>query len=449
VVFLTLTIGLLNVCLGFALAVRLGYGPPAILGWSAPGGATLLDTPDDDALSDELTEMLSADAQPDLASMLDDEAEDLFNEPMAEDEREADIRDENAADVIDEDVPENWNLDEKFVETSILKLNIAMMKSGARATKIDSRLRVARTHCDRETIQSCLHDLKEDCQNYLAEQSKAADAFHDRIGELGELSALGDEIEMTNLEQAAQIETTLSNLDNMDFESDLEAAAERLLAELDHLRAARHKLRDNQDAAFVAIARSENRMDKIEKQLYNDPLTKLPNRIGLEATLHEWWAMGKPQSRQMNAALLDLDRFVLANEQYGSAVADKLLYQVAQLIQKQCGKADLVARFSGQRFFVMAMDTGPRTAIKNIELIRQTIEKTTFVRDGQEIRLTATGAITAVDAADTEPRLLERLADTLKQTKQSGHNRTFFHDGRKASLVESPNLGAKTTEILI
>lgn len=442
-VFLTFTIGVLNLCLGYVLAVKLGYGPPTLFAWAAPKVDRVAEA--------EVAAMLAeADTAPDLDAMLEDVSEDdWFDEPLEEQAGEVDVRDEDPSQVLEADAPEDWDLDEKFVETSILKLNIAMMKSGARVTEIDARLRNAQTHCDLELIQSCLRDLKEDCQTYLAEQSSAARTFHDRIGELGELSALGDEIELTNLEQAAQIETTLSNLDNMDFQSDLTAAAKRLLDEIDHLRVARHRLRDSQEEAFLAIARSENRLDKIEKRLYNDSLTKLPNRIGLETMLHDWWTSGKLRAHQMSAALFDVDRFTRVNEEHGPMIADAILHGIAQYLQQQCAKNDLVARFSGQRFFVMMVDTGPRTATKNVELIRQGIERISWVREEKEAVVTVGGAVTEVAVDDAEYDVFRRLLAAIKAAKQAGANRCFLHDGQVISPIESPNFGTDYIEIQI
>ena len=59
------------------------------------------------------------------------------------------------------------------------------------------------------------------------------------------------------MEQAAQIETTLSNLNMLDVDSDPPAAHFRLLEELGNLREARHKLRDHQDVALLTIAQYE------------------------------------------------------------------------------------------------------------------------------------------------------------------------------------------------
>jgi len=224
---------------------------------------------------------------------------------------------------------------------------------------------------------------------------------------------------------------------------------ERLLAEIAHLRVARHRLRDSQERAFLVIARYENRMDKIEKQLFTDPLTGLRNRIGLEAMLWEWWQQGRPKSRQMCAALLDLDAFGKINDSYGARVGDRILHRVAAFVQTLIGAADVAARFTGQRFAVMICDNGPRVATKNLELIRQSLERTAFQHEGQDIGLTACGAITEVRPDDAYDKVLERLEQAMQQAKQGGRNRSCFHDGRQVEPIESPSFGAKYQEIAV
>jgi diguanylate cyclase (GGDEF)-like protein len=441
---------MLNVCLGFALAMYLGYGPPSMLEawdtlWSdgrAPGEH---DPAGSWSTKGSFQGSSSGEFGRELGAMLDDEPdEDPSPEPL---EEEKDDGEEEEPSAVESEAPQTWDLDERFVETSILKLNIAMMKSGARASEIDTRLRACRGHGDSETIRSCLAELKEDCETYLAEQSEAAEEFHSRIGELGELSTLGDEIEMANLEQAAQIETTLSNLGHMDFESDPETANERLLEELAHLRVARHKLRDSQEVAFLTVARYENRLEKIEKQLFNDPLTKLRNRIGLETTLFDWWKQGRQKSRQMNAVLFDLDAFGPINEIHGSLVGDRILYRIAKFIGEAIDKHDLAACYAGQRFLVVMTDIGPRTAITNAERIRQAIEKITFKKDNENIRLTVSGGVTEITPEDTVEAVFERVEHALGQAKQAGPNCSFFHNGKEPERIEPPNLGADEVEI--
>jgi len=443
VVLLTLVIGILNVCLGYAVAVALGYGPPGLMqAWDSltRDPARELEA-EFDGMVEEMPN-LTAEA------MLDDSPEesteiDPYDEPYDDDAFEFSQ--------VAMDNPEHWDLNEKYVETSILKLNIAMMKSGQRCTELDTRLRACQGHADAQTIAECLQLLREDCEQYLAEQTENAERFRERISELGELSALGDEIEMANLDQAAQVETTLNNLEYMDFESDPEAANRRLIEEISNLRAARHRMRDNQEIAFLAVARYEDRVDKIEKQLFIDPLTKLRNRVGLEVQLGEWWKQGRAGQRQMCAALFDLDEFGAINEKHGSAIGDRVLYELAQFLLRNVGKADTVARYAGQRFFVLMLDVGPRQAMKTAEVARQQIQQIAFTRPEGTIELTTCMGMTDVKPDDSYTDVFNRLEAALDHAKKRGPNEGSHQpsDADEPESTESPNFGCEPMEIFV
>jgi len=219
----------------------------------------------------------------------------------------------------------------------------------------------------------------------------------------------------------------LSNLSLIDLESDPEAAGEWLLEEIGNLRLARHKLRDNQQIAFLTIARYENRLDRIDSQQHTDGLTKMYNRIGLETTLRQWWRQGRHKSQPINAALFDLDAFGEVNHQHGAPVGDRMLCHFAKLVQEYLGKDDLAGRFAGQQFLVLMPDVGADNALKIVELIRQSIENTPLPLDRQEIHQTVTAAVTEVAPGDTEETLFQRLEETLKQAKQHGPNRSLVY----------------------
>ncbi len=456
-VVLTLIIGTLNIGLGFALAVYLGYGPPSLrCVWDTPLVAiprrrrvVVAEESDEepDEELDEIAEKFTSDCLTDLLEM--DEEDDLGADMEVEDYE--DPEEEALAEHIDPNRPEIWDLNEKYVETAVLKLNIAMMKSGVRATEIDTSLRQLQGKTTKESIEGYHKQLVEDCEVYLAEQAELAEKFRTRIGEMGELSDLGEEIEMANLEQAAQVETTLSNLKHMDFESDLEAANIRLLEEIGNLRYARHKLRDNQDMAFVAIARYEGRLGKVEKQLYDDPLTRHRNRIGTEATLHQWWQQGRHKSRQMSVVLFDLDKFTEVNEKVGPQVGDQIISQIAQLIDNERGQSDLLGRFSGQQFLWVMFDVGPRTAAKNAETMRQALERTTFLSGKPKEKISLT---TCVGVAEVTPEIsledtLNRVQACVKAAKKHGPNTGCFYEKDGPELIESPNFGAEHREIAL
>jgi diguanylate cyclase (GGDEF)-like protein len=443
VVVLTLFIGLLNLCVGYAIAVSLGYGPPSLFdAW--------------EGLTFDPHQVSPTQPAQDTPAKRDDEAPDEHTEGQPEEQIDgaeetppSDQTDEDGADSDESANEEIKMLDEKFVEASVLNFKVAMIKSGITLSNIDTTLRANGGEFNRETIRDCLNELQADCSAYMVEQDMAATRFRERIGELGELAAMGEDVEMTILEETAQIETSVSNLTHMDFETDLDAAGKRLLEEIHNLRTARHKLQDSQDVAFLAIARQEKRLDNVEDRLKNDPLTRMPNRIGLETTLDRWWKDGWHRTRGLCFMLFDIDRFGSVNEDYGSLCGDRIIFHIAQSIATESGEGSVVGRFSGQRFLVVLKDIDARGAAKKAEHIRLLIEQTAFTHSTGKIQLTLTGSVIKVDQGDMPEPLIERLEKAIDQARLSGPNQSYLHDGKNAKLIELPNLQAEPRTIKV
>jgi len=472
VFYYLLIIGIFNLGLGFALAVYLGYGPPSFSAtfqamdvFSDPSVASpALATPKielepalaepspsatdaslpDVPASSTITEPEPAEQQISHIALLDDsDAEEVFIQPDFE------AYDNDAIGLLSVGHPDTWQTNAKYVETSIQNLNVAMMKSGVRAIELDSRLRSCRGHTDAATIQDCLAQLKEDCQTYLDELREASEQFQRRIGESDGLSKLGFANEISSLDQAAQIETTLNNLSNMDFSSDLEAANRQLSNELDHLRVARHAWRDAQEATFLEFARIENNIGKIEKQLQDDPTTGLPNRIGLELALDSLWQDGDQQLPSA-AALLDIDGLGKLNRLHGALVGDTILYQIARHLRTNVDAASLVGRTAGGNFLVVMPGCDRVAVCKMAETLRQSIEQIGFKQGEETLRVTVSAGVTELRPEQTDRvSMLTRLAAALKKAKQAGHNRSFFHDGGEARQIDDSPSVATPLEITL
>jgi PleD family two-component response regulator len=87
--------------------------------------------------------------------------------------------------------------------------------------------------------------------------------------------------------------------------------------------------------------------------------------------------------------------------------------------------------------------------VKTVELARQSLQRTTFRYQDEEVRLTARGAITEVNPDDGYEAVLDRLEAAIDQANHAGPNRSCLHRGGKIEPVESPNLGAKYEEVMI
>jgi diguanylate cyclase (GGDEF)-like protein len=316
----------------------------------------------------------------------------------------------------------------------MLQFNQAMARSDALAIEIDTRLRARRGQYDEATVSQSLARLKTCCQESLQEHKQLIERFHARIGEMGDLQTLAQEIETANAELVIQIQATLDNLEKLNLQPDLLAAAERLLEDIDQLRGTWHRLRDEHETAYVALARQEDRLTTIDSQLQQDPLAGLANRIGLETTLARWWADDWPKTRPVSLVALDLDHFATLNAEQGADVCDRILIQIGQWVAEMAGRNSIVARI-GQRFVaaVAGVDLGALTA--KVESLRQAIARTTFAREEQTMALTATAALAAPAETDTPVSILEKLDRTLATAREAGRNRSFVDDEQGVKAI--------------
>ena len=386
----------------------------------------------------------------DLSDLLEDESDALSQlAPMQE------LFDDDLASILLERGTAAWLMNEKHVETSIMKLNIAMMKSGRFAADLDFRLRTMRGKATPDVVKQCLNDLRDDCRNYLEALATTTEQMIKRLDEFGELKYLAEEIDYANMEQSAQIETTISNLDRLNVEPSPEEAVTRLLKELASLRIARHRLFDMHEKATIKIVLYEDRLETVPHQLFFGETTGLRSRIGLDATMFDWWKQKRQEKRQLTFCLLDFVDFGALNDEHGILVCDRIIRALGKSLEKTFDPLDLVGVFSGNCFLVATTNIGPRKTITEIERIRQRGEKTTYrYNDGAgSVRVRLTCAITEALATQSADEVVKNLERTLAAAKKAGRNHTFQYDAARlnpvAEKIDAPNLGEGEKEIVL
>ncbi|MEQ8744146.1 diguanylate cyclase [Parasphingorhabdus sp.] len=85
---------------------------------------------------------------------------------------------------------------------------------------------------------------------------------------------------------------------------------------------------------------------------HTDPLTGLFNRRVLAEHLERQIAV-EDHKRAFTVALIDLDAFKPINDQFGHAVGDQLLVEVASRLQRACSDNGIVARMGGDEFAIL------------------------------------------------------------------------------------------------
>ena len=216
---------------------------------------------------------------------------------------------------------------------------------------------------------------------------------------------------------------------------------------------------DGHISHFIAVKQDvgERKLqeDRIRHLALHDSLTDLPNRRALGEALTRVTARAR---RGLRGALLlaDLDHFKLVSNTFGHAVGERVLKQVARLLQRRLAPGDFLARLGGDDFALLAEDVTPERARALAEDLRRTIDEALFEVEAQRVslslsvgvafidgRLDADGVMCLADAAlyaarekggnrvvaSSEPgELRERLTDArhwASRIKQALHDRRF------------------------
>ena len=351
---------------------------------------------------------------------------------------------QECSDLLDETIDSN-----NFVEASVHVLKLEVGRYRDQLIHVDGQVRQCRLSHEPERIVQCLATLKSANQEWLQRQAQACNHLHARKGNLTDFVELGASLEHVLMEQAAQIETTCSNIDLLDFRSDLSAGCWRLLQEIARLLDLCHGLRDRMQDSLLSIVKHEGRLATISKELQTDSLTSLVSRPGLEHVLQTWWRDDPGRKRPLSIVLGDIDGLAKVNEQQGPLCGDRLIRAMGELFGDSLRKNrgfDVSARFAGQQFVALLGDTTQRDATNAAERIRQRVVAATFEHDGARIECGLSCGVVEARYDDSSATLFKRAQQAVRQAKWAGHNQTWVYEGAEPVHV-SPlpyNVAART-----
>ena len=165
---------------------------------------------------------------------------------------------------------------------------------------------------------------------------------------------------------------------------------------------------------------------QVREESYIDALTGIANRKAFDVALDD--AVQKTRSDKSTFSLLiaDVDHFKQVNDNYGHLIGDKVLRFVASTL-KWCVKGkDFVARFGGEEFAIILLNTGVTGAYSVAEQIRRAIHAGK-IKDmsSQKMldQISISIGIAQYDSNDRANELLQRADQALYQAKEKGRNR--------------------------
>ncbi|SEG08889.1 putative bifunctional diguanylate cyclase/phosphodiesterase [Marinobacterium lutimaris] len=158
-----------------------------------------------------------------------------------------------------------------------------------------------------------------------------------------------------------------------------------------------------------------------------DALTGLPNRRFLAGELSRLICQKQVSNEQFAVLFIDLDLFKEVNDTLGHTWGDKLLGAVAERLKSELLGANLLARFGGDEFVLVAPDIASVAEVSALAERLLLLFRQSFSFDNESVYITASIGISTYPADGTEPETLLKHADAAMYcAKESGRNRAHL-----------------------
>jgi diguanylate cyclase (GGDEF)-like protein len=156
-----------------------------------------------------------------------------------------------------------------------------------------------------------------------------------------------------------------------------------------------------------------------------DPLTGVHNRMALSSSLQREVDLAQRQELPLSMLVIDIDHFKSFNDEHGHTFGDDVLVAVSQTIANTVRRSDLLFRYGGEEFVVLASHTGEQGAMLLAERIRENVSALQTVR-GRSIDLTVSVGIARLQEKESAEAFFERADKALYSAKKNGRNRSLL-----------------------
>jgi diguanylate cyclase (GGDEF)-like protein len=151
-----------------------------------------------------------------------------------------------------------------------------------------------------------------------------------------------------------------------------------------------------------------------------DALTGLPNRRALARQLDRELSRARRYGRALTVGLLDVDHFKAVNDTHGHHVGDRVLREVGRIAREELRDTDVLGRWGGEEFLLIAPETGLPQGLALAERVRARVAAAPIV---DRVRVTVSIGVASVRGDEEIKDVLRRADDALYDAKTRGRDR--------------------------
>src|ERR1700676_340845 len=168
----------------------------------------------------------------------------------------------------------------------------------------------------------------------------------------------------------------------------------------------------------------DKRVTELEQLAFRDPLTGLPNRRYIELKVEHGLQDHQRLGRLYGLLMFDLDHFKQVNDSHGHYAGDAMLKAIGENVARGLRPDDVVGRWGGEEFLVLAPDVDAITLGDLAERCRILIAESSVAAGVSRVSVTASIGATVLIHSDNANTAISRADELMYQSKHSGGDRT-------------------------
>lgn len=167
------------------------------------------------------------------------------------------------------------------------------------------------------------------------------------------------------------------------------------------------------------ISERKRQEEDLNRLATTDPLTGAFNRRYLAQAMETEISRAQRYGRPLALIMFDIDHFKRVNDSLGHNQGDAVLKGVAALARQRLRHSDILVRWGGEEFMVLAPETALAQAIGLAETLQAALSQMAFAEIGP---ITASFGVTEYRPDEALEQWLKRVDDLVYQVKQNGRN---------------------------